>query len=161
MRVFGGILVIVGLAFLAQPAIADFCPKAETVRLAMKIQDRKAGIDDDPIGGGVSSDPEWKLAENVAGSFDIFGDGSTYVVLRGVLIDKAGTLSCAYGFSEASGLGFVSKRGLTGSYITLKRGLCRPATPRTWSQMTIGTKKRSQSVWICNSAEAKCDFDCR
>jgi hypothetical protein len=155
------ILAFAGMALVAGPAVAELCPKAGIVRTAIKIQDRKTGIDDDPIGGGISSDPEWKAAKNVAGAYDIFGDGSTYITLRGVMIGQTGALSCAYGFSEVSGLGFVTERGLTGSYISRKIGTCRPNAPKMWKQKTIGGRKNRNSVWLCNPAETACEFSCR
>ncbi len=124
-------------------------------------QQPKTGIDDDPIGGGISSDPEWKTAEAVARAFDIFGDGSTYVVLQGVKIDDNGGLTCVYGFSEASGLGFMADRASPAAYITLKRGVCRTASGG-WRQQRIGdNKKTGEVVSLCNASEAACNFNCR
>ncbi len=161
MRVEFFILALGVLIASVQPAAAATCPKPELVRDAIALQAKKTGIDDDPIGGGVSSDPEWKVAKSVAGAFEIFGDGSTYITLQGVLIDAAGVLSCAYGFSEVSGLGFASERGVTGSHITLIRGVCRPASRRVWSKMAIGGTKSGGAAYLCNPAESVCEFKCR
>jgi hypothetical protein len=119
-------------------------------------RDAKQSIDDDLIGGGVTSDSEWKVSADVLGAFDIFsdgtifdifGDGSTYLQAISASIYK-GQLSCAYGFSEASGLGFQKA-----ATITLKDQKCRTQKRRDW--------RIKRSVFTCDLQENVCLFSCR